>query len=237
MSNPRDRPTRTAPKRAAAPSDDNADTTPSGHTLMLLVRHGLTDQTGTVLYGRSPGVNLSDAGRAQAEAVAQRLAPLADRVRAVVASPIERTRQTAAPIGVALGHRVRSDRRLLEADFGDWTNRPLAELRKLPDWPAVQNHPSSFRFPGGESFVEVQNRMMAATTDWAERHRGGAVVLVSHADVIKAFVAHASGTHLDAFQRLVISPTSVTPILLGGGAPIVLAVNSTGGDLAALAPA
>ena len=90
---------------------------------------------------------------------------------------------------------------------------------------------------GGESFLEMQHRMVNAVTHWAERAAGGAVVLVSHADLIKTFVAFAAGTHLDEFQRLVISPTSVTPIVLGASTPIVLAVNSTGGDLTALAPA
>ena len=197
------------------------------HTLVLLVRHGLTESTGSVLYGRTPGNNLSSAGQAQAEAVAERIAPLGDRVRFVVSSNIERTQQTAAPIASALGLEVASDDRLLEADFGEWTNQKLDELRKLPDWPAVQNHPSTFRFPGGESFLEMQHRMVNAVTPWAERAAGGAVVLV----------AFAAGTHLDEFQRLVISPTSVTPIVLGASTPIVLAVNSTGGDLTALAPA
>lgn len=207
------------------------------HTLVLLVRHGLTESTGSVLYGRTPGNDLSSAGQAQAEAVAERIAPLGDRVRFVVSSNIERTQQTAAPIASALGLEVASDDRLLEADFGEWTNQKLDELRKLPDWPAVQNHPSTFRFPGGESFLEMQHRMVNAVTHWAERAAGGAVVLVSHADLIKTFVAFAAGTHLDEFQRLVISPTSVTPIVLGASTPIVLAVNSTGGDLTALAPA
>ena len=209
----------------------------SKHSLVLLVRHGLTESTGSVLYGRTPGNDLSAAGRAQAEAVAERIAALGDRVRFVVSSNIERTEQTAAPIASALGLEVAKDDRLLEADFGDWTNQKLDDLRKLPEWPAVQNHPSTFRFPGGESFLEMQHRMVTAVHHWAERAAGGAVVLVSHADLIKTYVAFASGTHLDEFQRLVISPTSVTPIVLGASTPIVLAVNSTGGDLTALAPA
>ena len=223
---------------ATRPDDTGSDPAPgSKHTLVLLVRHGLTESTGSVLYGRTPGNELSSAGLAQADAVAERIAALGDRVRFVVSSNIERTEQTAAPIGAALGLEVSSDDRLLEADFGEWTNQKLDDLRKLPEWPAVQNHPSTFRFPGGESFLEMQHRMVSAVHHWADRAAGGAVVLVSHADLIKTYVAFASGTHLDEFQRLVISPTSVTPIVLGSSTPIVLAVNSTGGDLTALAPA
>ena len=213
-----------------------ADPAPK-HALVLLVRHGLTESTGSVLYGRTPGNDLSSAGRDQADAVAERIGALSDRVRFVVSSDIERTQQTAAPIASALGLEVTTDDRLLEADFGEWTNQKLDDLRKKPEWPMVQNSPSTFRFPGGESFLEMQNRMATAVHHWAGLAAGGAVVLVSHADLIKTYVAFASGTHLDEFQRLVISPTSVTPILLGPSTPIVLAVNSTGGDLAALAPA
>ncbi|MCB1026503.1 MAG: MSMEG_4193 family putative phosphomutase [Microthrixaceae bacterium] len=231
MPNPSAPPSRSA-EPDAADGDDHGTS-----TLVLLVRHGLTEQTGSILYGRAPDNHLSEAGRAQADAVAERISTLGDRVRFVVSSDIERTRETAAPIAEALGVGVEHDDGLLEADFGDWTGRPLKELRSTPEWPSVQQHPSTFRFPGGESFVEMQHRMVSTVQRWAERATGGAVVLVSHADLIKTYVAFASGTHLDQFQRLVISPTSVTPILLGAGSPIVLAVNSTGGDLNALAPA
>ena len=122
---------------APRPDDTGSDPAPeSKHTLVLLVRHGLTESTGSVLYGRTPGNDLSSAGRAQADAVAERIAALGDRVRFVVSSNIERTEQTAAPIGAALGLEVSSDDRLLEADFGEWTNQKLDDLRKLPEWPA-----------------------------------------------------------------------------------------------------
>ncbi len=93
--------------------------------------------------------------------------------------------------------------------------------------------PSGFRFPGGESFVEVQARMTAAVMRLVERHPGGTIVVVSHADPIKTLVAHAMGTPLDLFQRFVIAPASITVIAWRRDAPLVLAVNSLGGDLAA----
>jgi probable phosphoglycerate mutase len=207
---------------------------PAG-TLLLLVRHGRTATTGTVLPGRAPGLHLADDGRAQAEAAAARIARLPG-VAAVYASPLERTRETAAPIARACGLRVRTARGLLECDFGDWTGRKLAELRKLPEWSAVQHRPSGFRFPGGESFAEMQHRTWAELGRLVAAHPSGTVVAVSHADPIKAAVAMAMGTHLDLFQRIVVSPCSITPILFGAGGPIVLAVNSTGDDLTTLAP-
>ena len=213
---------------------------PPKSTLVLLVRHGLTDSTGKVLYGRSKGVHLSDIGKTQADEMARRIQALGD-ISAVYVSPLERTRETARPLETRLGIKANEDKRLLEADFGDWTNRPLAELAALPEWKAVQRTPSTFRFPGGESFVEMQGRMIAMLAEAARKHPGGRVVLVSHADPIKALITHLSGTPLDLFQRTVISPCSICAALIGqpgsGAAPIVLATNSTGDDLSALHPA
>ena len=205
-------------------------------TLVFLVRHGQTPTTGTTLPGRAKGLHLADKGREQAANVADRIAPLAKNVAAVYASPLERTRETAAPIGKAVRQRVKSNRGLLECDFGEWTGAELKALGKLPEWKQVQRYPSGFRFPGGESFSEMQVRINGAISGMVKTHPGKTVVAVSHADPIKAVVAHAMGTHLDLFQRIVVSPCSVTAILYTADGPIVLCVNSTGRDLAALAP-
>jgi len=202
---------------------------------VLLVRHGLTATTGTVLPGRAPGLHLSEAGRSEAEAAAARIGALGG-VRAVYASPLERAAETAAPIARATGRRVRTVEGLNECDFGAWTGRKLAELRRLAAWRQVQHTPSAFRFPGGESFAEMQTRICDTLGQLAARHRGGAIVAVSHADPIKAAVAQAVGTPLDLFQRLVVSPCSVTVIAYGGDGPVVLTVNSTGDDLRTLRP-
>ena len=205
-------------------------------TLVFLVRHGQTPTTGKTLPGRAKGLHLADKGREQAANVAERIAPLAKNVAAVYASPLERTRETAAPIAKVVGQRVRSNRGLLECDFGDWTGAELKTLGKLPEWKQVQRYPSGFRFPGGESFSEMQVRINDAVAAMVKAHAGKTVVAVSHADPIKAVVAHAMGTHLDLFQRIVVSPCSVTAILYTTGGPIVLCVNSTGRDLTNLAP-
>src|SRR4051812_7573813 len=209
---------------------------PSPGTLVFLVRHGQTPTTGTTLPGRANGLHLADKGREQATLVAERLAPFKGKVAAVYASPLERTRETAAPIAKQLGLRVRASRGLLECDFGEWTGRELKGLMKLPEWKQVQRYPSGFRFPAGESFVDMQTRMVDTVHRLVESHRGKVVVAVSHADPIKAAVAHAVGTHLDLFQRIVVSPCSVTAIAYGAESPVVLCVNSTGRDLSGLAP-
>ena len=208
---------------------------PPAPTTVLFVRHGQTPTTGKKLPGRAPGLHLADKGIAQAERAGERISALGS-VAAVYASPMERTQETAAPIARACKLRVRTHRGLIEADFGQWTGKNLSALRKLPEWATVQRYPSGFRFPGGESFPEMQTRMTGAITELVAQHPGQTIVAVSHADTIKAAVADAVGTPLDLFQRIVISPCSISAIMYTAGGPIVLAINSTGDDLNSLVP-
>ena len=202
-------------------------------TVVILVRHGHTPTTGKILPGRTKGLHLSDLGKDQAEKVASYLSSL-NSVSAIYSSPMERTLETAKPIAKAFGKRVRTHQGLIEADFGKWTGRKLSELRKLNDWEKVQKNPSLFRFPGGESFMEMQSRMVSTVTNICENHRGEIVVAVSHADTIKAFLTAALGTPLDLFQRLHISPCTVSLVIFGVKSPFVLAVNSTGANISSL---
>lgn len=207
---------------------------PPRPTLVLFVRHGHTPTTGKVLPGRARGLHLDDTGRAQAAAVAERLATLAS-VDAIYASPLERARETAAPIAAARGLKVQTDRGLLELDIGEWTGIELKTARRRSEWKAVQRYPSGFRFPGGESFVEMQSRMVATVDRLRTAHPGQTVIAVSHADPIKAAVGHALGAHLDLFQRFAVSPCSVSAVSYGDGGPMVLSVNSVG-ELKSLRP-
>jgi probable phosphoglycerate mutase len=186
-----------------------------------------------VLPGRAPGLHLSDGGRAQAERAAERLADLP--VDAIYSSPLERARETAEPTAARTGREVNHDDGLLECDFGDWTGAALADVAALPEWQTVQRSPSTFRFPNGESFTEMQARIVGSLEALRTTHGGGVVVCFSHADPIKAAVAHALGTPLDLFQRIVISPGSVSAIsFVAGQAPAVLMVNSTSEPLSGL---
>jgi probable phosphoglycerate mutase len=209
---------------------------PPQPTTIFLVRHGKTPTTGAVLPGRAKGLHLADEGIAQAKRAAERLAGLGgDTFAGVYASPMERTRETAAPIGKALGQRVKIRKGLIEAEFGEWTGAKLKDLYKLPEWETVQKYPSGFRFPGGESFTEMQSRITGQLHELVAEHPGDRIVCVSHADPIKAAIADAMGTHLDQFQRIVVGPCSISAILFTHVGPRVLAVNSTGDDLSTLA--
>jgi probable phosphomutase (TIGR03848 family) len=205
--------------------------------LVILVRHGRTPANAQgILAGWTPGVHLDDQGVAQAEAAAERLRPLS--LSTIVSSPLERTVQTAEAIdrrqrrapGIAL------DDRLGECRYGEWTNRPLAELAKSPLWRTVQERPSAVTFPEGESLPQMQARALAAVHEWNARLGDRATyAIVSHGDVIKAILADALGTHLDQFQRIVVDPASISVIRYGARGVQVLHVNDRGSDLSSLA--
>jgi len=196
-------------------------------TTLLLARHGLTDLTGPVLAGRTPGVHLSDAGRAQAAALAGRIAGVG--LDAIVSSPLERCRETAQAVSDGRELEVQIDERFIECGYGTWTGRPLKELAKEPLWQVVQAHPSAATFPEGESLAEMQHRAVCAVREWNQRLGEKAVYLVcSHGDVIKAIVADALGLHLDHFQRITADPAALTVIRYAPLRPFVLRINDMG---------
>jgi len=235
-----------APPRTPVPGEASAGwrTYAGAVPTVLLVRHGRTAaNSGGVLAGRSPGVDLDDHGRSQAVALAERLDAL-PLVR-VVSSPLERTVATAAALVARGGTRsvprppVVLDDRLLECDYGDWTGRKLSSLTKEPMWQTVQGRPSAAVFPGGEGLADVQRRAVQAVAEHdaaveAEHGPHALWVAVSHGDVIKAVLADALGLHLDGFQRIVVDPCSVSVVRYTPLRPFVLASNGDGAGLAAL---
>lgn len=204
---------------------------------VILARHGRTAANATgVLAGRGKGVHLDDTGTAQARAAAERLTGL--ELAAVVTSPLERCRETAALL--VPGVRTVADRRLLECDYGEWTGQELKRLSKEKLWRTVQAQPSGARFPGGESLPEMSARAVAAIRDRdagveAERGDHAVWVAVSHGDVIKAILADALGMHLDAFQRIMVDPASLSVVRYTPHRAFVLTMNSRSGSLAHLA--
>jgi probable phosphomutase (TIGR03848 family) len=205
---------------------------------VILLRHGRTTaNTGGVLAGWTPGVQLDERGHEQVGAVAERLAavPLA----AIVSSPLERCRLTAEAVAAGRDLTVQDDDRLGEARYGDWTGRTIKELVKEPLWRVVQQHPSAAVFPGpeGEGLAQTQTRAVAAVREWNVKLGPNAVWLAcSHGDVIKAILADALGLHLDQFQRIVVDPASISVVTYTETRPFVVRVNDAGGDVSALIP-
>jgi probable phosphomutase (TIGR03848 family) len=203
-------------------------------TLLLLIRHGVTEATGVRLLGWTPGISLSPSGREQADAIASRLEAIP--IAGIYSSPLDRCRETAAPLAVARGRDVVVREELGEVRYGSWTNRPLRQLARTKLWRRVQAVPSGVRFPGGESLLEVQARAIRGLEQICGEHPRRAVAVFSHADVIKLLVAHYAGAPMDLFQRLAIDPASISAIGVGDGVPRILLVNDSG-SLADLAPA
>ncbi|MGA8211904.1 MAG: histidine phosphatase family protein [Nocardioidaceae bacterium] len=209
---------------------------------LILARHGRTTANATgVLAGRSKGVHLDERGREQAEVAGERLAPLS--LATVVTSPLERCRETARALvrGRQPTPAVRTDRGLLECDYGDWTGRELKTLVKEPLWRTVQGHPSAAVFPAGESMADMSARAVATVRAWdaaveAEHGPEAIWVAVSHGDVIKAILADALGSHLDSFQRIVVDPASLSVVRYTPLRPFVVTMNSSSGDLSHLKP-
>lgn len=196
-------------------------------TDLILIRHATNDWVGERrLAGWTPGVRLNEAGRAQAEALAERLAgwPLA----AIYSSPLERAVETAQPLAARLNLPLGIEPGLGESRFGDWTGQPLKELAKTPEWMQVQFVPSLARFPGGEGLAEMQARAVAATERLRIAHPKQIIAAVSHADVIKAIVAAYVGMPFDLFQRLVVDTASVTWFRFTPHGPRLMRFNDTG---------
>lgn len=195
-------------------------------TVVLLVRHALTEVTGKRLSGNAPGLHLSEHGRGQAEALASRLSRV--KLAMVYASPLERCTETAEALAAPRGQTVRLVPELREVEYGRWTGRPLLQLARTGLWKRLQQAPSSVRFPGGETLGEVQQRCVAALDGLAAAHPRRVIAAVTHADVIRLCLAHYAGVHIDLFQRLIVSPASVTAVALGDRVPRILRTNDTG---------
>jgi probable phosphoglycerate mutase len=192
---------------------------------LLLIRHAANDWVGKRLAGWTPGVHLNEKGRAQAESLVRLLAkvPLA----AIYSSPLERTMETATPVAQAHGLVVEVREGLGETRYGDWTGRALEELKEEKLWPVIQVYPGGARFPGGESLRETQARLAAELDAIRDAHPDQTVAVFSHADPIKLAVAHYLGLSLDLFQRLAISPASVTAFSFMRFGPRLVCMNHT----------
>ncbi|HEX4790628.1 MAG TPA: MSMEG_4193 family putative phosphomutase [Actinospica sp.] len=204
-------------------------------TTVLLIRHGRsTANTAGILAGRSPGVDLDEHGVGQAAQLAARLAEV--RLDAIVASPLERTKQTAQALAAKRPDTLfELDERFTECDYGTWSGRTLKSLAEEPLWRTVQAHPAAAAFPDGESLAAVSARAVAAVRAWnAKLGEQASYAVVSHGDVIKAIAADALGMHLDLFQRIHVDPCSLTVVRYHGTRPTMLRLNDTGGEVTAL---
>jgi probable phosphomutase (TIGR03848 family) len=193
-------------------------------TTFYLIRHGNNDFVGKTLAGRTPGVHLNEAGRAEAAALAARLA---DKfIQQIFSSPLERCRETALPIAAALKLEVQVCEGLIEVDFGDWTGQEFAKLDQEESWKKWNAFRSGGRIPNGESIWEVQTRMVAVIEALRRKYVDQTLALISHGDPLRAALCYYLGMPLDFIHRLEVGPASVSVLEIGDWGPKVLCVNA-----------
>lgn len=193
--------------------------------ILLLIRHGENDFTKKhKLAGHLPEVHLNERGQKQAQELADALNDVP--IKAIYSSPLERARETAAPIAEARGLEVQIETGLIETNVGKWQGRSLAMLRLQKRWKVVQHAPSRAQFPEGETFYECQARVVAALDTIIQKHRPQDVIAcVFHADPIKLAVSHYIGMPLDHFQRLGCDTASVSALHIGEMGAILIKLN------------
>ncbi len=195
-------------------------------TTLILIRHGHNDWADKKLAGWLPDVHLNDLGQKQAQDLVERLKPI--ELAAIYSSPLERTIETAQPLAKARGLKINRVPNLGEVKYGDWQGQSLKVLAQKKEWKSVQAAPSTFTFPNGESFRAMQSRAVAAVEKIVAAHAKDAVALFSHGDVIKVIVAYYSGIALDNFQRIAVSPASISVISVGPFGARIGRLNDTG---------
>jgi broad specificity phosphatase PhoE len=193
-------------------------------TTFFLIRHASCDGLGQTLWGRTPGIRLNEQGRLQAQRLAKRFEGM--KFDKIYSSPLERALETAEPIARAMKLEVRKSDALNEIDFGEWSGKTFEQLDSDERWRHFNSCRSTASVPGGESFLEVQNRVLKEIDRLAHEHREARVAIVSHADPIKAVIGYFAATPIDLIQRFEISPCSVSVITLDEEGPRISRINA-----------
>jgi probable phosphomutase (TIGR03848 family) len=198
--------------------------------VLLRHAHSVANEK-NLLAGRTAGISLSKTGKEQAKDLIARLGNI--QFDEVAISPLQRCRETIDPWLDATGSKSRLvvDDSISEVDYGNWSGKTLASLRRKAQWKVVQDFPSQMTFPEGESLLEMQGRALSGFYRLNAVKGKGPRLLVSHGDVIKSIVAHCLGMHLDQFQRLVIEPASLTIIDTDSGTSRLVRFNDAKGFL------
>ena len=192
-------------------------------TIFHLLRHGEHAVQGRICAGRMPGVSLSERGRGEVAAAAERLAGAG--IAAIYASPLERAQETAGIVGRRLDLPVIVNDELSELDFGEWTGLTFDDVRKHPRWPEWAAHRSLSCIPGGETMRQVQRRVVEALIEMRAEHPDDAVVVVSHGDVIRAALVFALGMPLDFYGRIEVATASLSTVRIDATGIRVVAIN------------
>jgi len=198
--------------------------------VLLRHAHSIANEK-NILAGRISGISLSKKGVEQAQGLVERLGQTSfDQISI---SPLQRCKETIAPWMKSHGGKTVAtvDQGISEVDYGSWSGKSLASLRKKSLWKTVAEHPSQMVFPDGESILEMQARALSSFYSLNAVKGKRPRLLVSHGDVIKSIVAHCLGMHLDQFQKLIIEPASLTIIDTDNGVSRLIRFNDVSGKL------
>lgn len=195
-------------------------------TMFFLIRHASCDGLGQTLWGRTPGIRLNEQGKLQAQQLADRFEGM--KFDAIYSGPLERALETAEPIARGMNVEIRKSDALNEIDFGEWSGKTFEQLQSDERWRHFNSCRSTASVPGGESFLEVQNRIVKEINRIADEHVGGCVAIVSHADLIRAAVGYFAATPIDLIQRFEISPCSVSVVATDQENVTLLTINNRG---------
>ena len=193
-------------------------------TTFFLIRHASCSGLGRTLWGRTPGISLNEKGKLQAQRLADRFRGI--KLQSIHSSPLERAVETAEAIGRAMNLEVKTNSEFHEIDFGDWTGKSFDALSSEECWRRFNGRRSATRIPGGESFLEVQTRIVRELDALSLQYGSANIAIVSHADVIKAAVGYFSATPIDMLQRFEISPCSISVIAMDNDSARLLTINN-----------
>lgn len=193
--------------------------------------HSVANEQG-ILAGRMPGITLSQVGFKQSNEISAFLHN--QGIDRIISSPLLRCIQTVEPFANSLNRRIHKDERFIEMNYGKWSGEKLKELSKKSEWKTIQKSPSSFKFPGGESFLSADRRVERALRSLSSKYPSETILIVSHGDIIKLAIRSCIGSHIDDFQRVIVDPASVTVMvwnkkerrLLHANLPITKRTNS-----------
>ncbi len=195
---------------------------------VYLVRHGRTTANKDgVLAGRTKGIHLDSEGLNQVLKTSLALGDI--KFKKVFSSPMERCIATTEIIlkNNSFKSKLQISDHLNECDYGKWSNRKLKDLRKEKLWKDVQKYPSKVTFPGGESFTAILERFKKFVFSQTNKlGKDDNLLIVSHGDPIRLFIAHSLGLEFDNFQKVMIDPSSISIVDVNKKNTIVNSVNN-----------
>lgn len=162
-----------------------------------------------ILAGPDNSVKLSEKGRRESRIVSKHLQKI--EFTHIYSSPISRCLQTVDPLTSAKPQiPLLLEERIQEMNYGDWNGKDLKSLSKKREWKSIQNQPSKFKFPQGESFTQLRKRVQSFLNEIESKT--GPILVVSHGDVIKMILTCTLELSTDNFQKFLIQPASISII-------------------------